>query len=653
MSAIWGRINKDKSIDESTVYGMYTSMSEYKLDRIDEIHQSNVYFACGHQYITNEAVSDISPIYDAVNNIYFTADCFLYNRAAIISKLAQLPNFHKIVELSTLESCGDALLAFYSFRLLGYSFVEILRGSFAFAIYDADKRKLHLFSDHLSKRYLTYYVCENYLCFGSTYKPIKFCLGQNLELNRRFIIYSYRDMSPKNFVESGATAFQGVYHVDNATHITIHLDTKTIDKEQYWDPRTSVKKMHGKTDTEYKDLFLKTYEAVTHAQLRARKQTGIMLSGGLDSASVAAFAAPYLAKEGKKLFSYTSVPASQYVSTVGSWIMENESSLVEEQCKWHPNIDPHYITSDTENCMTSMERFQKEYDIPVKPSINNINIDMMGRAATDNNCSILLSGGNGNATVSYGSIGQYITLSIQNGHFYHAFQEMFTFCKRYKLSRKKYLLQWLKVILHFLLTSPHEKAYYLQSKDIQTYHLKHAKKEAKKKFGDEYYTTERQKCNFMYMPILYIQKGFYYTYQGLLQGYLQLDPTLTVEMIELCMSLPNECFVHNGIERRMIRDYMKDLIPFLIVDDQKGFGVQAADFAFRVNRDWDKIKDSVYDILKEPLLRGYLNEQKLDELICTIQDHEYDLDKQTVWDATLIGSLGYFLRDYYSIKNNL
>ncbi|HKM34424.1 MAG TPA: asparagine synthase-related protein [Lachnospiraceae bacterium] len=653
MSAIWGRINKDKNIDEATVHGMNMSMSEYKLDRIDQIKQSNIYFACGHQYITNEAVTDISPIYDEVNNVYFTADCFLYNRSAIISQLTQLPDFHKIVKSETLASCGDALLAYYSFQLLGFSFVEILRGSFSFAIYEAVNRKLHLITDHLCKRYLAYYDCEDYVCYGSTYKPIKFCLGKNLELNRRFIINSYRDMSPMNFVESGTTAYQGIFHVDNATHITIHLDTQTIEKKSYWNPLSSVEKMHGKSDDEYKDFFLKTYEAITHAQLRARKQTGIMLSGGLDSSSVAAFAAPYLAKEGKKLYSYTSVPASQYDSTVGSWIIENESYLIEEQCKWHPNLYPHYITSDTENCMTCMERFQNEYDIPVKPSINNINIDMMGKAATDDGCSILLSGGNGNATVSYGSIGQYITLSIQKGHFCHAFQEMFVFCKRHKLSRKKYLLKWLKVIIQYLLTNPPEKAYYLQSEDIQKYHLEHVKMEAKKKFGDEYFAAERQKYNFMYMPMLYIQKGFYYTYQGLLQGYLQLDPTLTVEIIELCMSFPDECFVHNGIERRMIRDYMKDLIPFPIVDDKKGYGVQAADFAYRVNRDWDEIKDSVYDILKEPLLREYLNGQKLDELINTIQSHEYGLDKPTVWDATLIGSLGYFLRDYHSNKNNL
>ena len=41
---------------------------------------------------------------------------------------------------------------------------------------------------------------------------------------------------------------------------------------------------------------------------RGGKETGILLSGGLDSNAVAAYAAPYLAARGKKLYSFTAVP---------------------------------------------------------------------------------------------------------------------------------------------------------------------------------------------------------------------------------------------------------------------------------------------------------------------------------------------------------
>lgn len=650
MSAIWGYISKAKSIDNSIISGMNASMSEYKLDRIEQISQNSVFFVCGHQYITNQAVTDVSPIYDSSRNLYFTADCFLYNRDAIISTLTKHPNFSRLIQSNSLNICGDAQLAFYAFQLLGYSFVNILRGSFSIAIYDEIGKNLHLYTDHLSKRYLTYYVGDNYVCFATTYKPIKFCLGNQLELNRQFIINSYRDMGPMNFAEAGYTVYRNVFHVDNATHVTICLDTQKIKKEIYWNPIRSVKKLRNKSDNEYKDIFLKTYESIIQAQLRARKQTGIMLSGGLDSASIVAYAAPYLNKEGKKLYSYTSVPTSQYSSTGDTTIIENETSLIKEQCKWHANLCPRYITSDSVNCMTNMEQFQREYDIPVKPSINNVNIDMMGKAASEDDCSILLSGANGNSSVSYGNIGSYLSLSLQQGHLRQLLHEVKVLCYHNNLSLNKFFRNWIKVILHYILISPEKTTCFLYAKDIKKYNLSNIAKKSKKKYGDREFTTLRQKYNFMYMPMLYIQKGFYYTCQGLLHGYLQLDPTLTVEMIELCISLPDECFVHNGVERRLIRDYMKDLIPPSILDVRKGVGIQAADFAYRVNRDWDNVKESVFDILNEPLLREYLDEKKLFELLEEIQEHEYALDKPLVLYVTLIGSLGYFLRDFIGLK---
>ena len=651
MSAIWGYISKGRELTNELVTAMGASMSGYKLDRIEEINQSGVYFACGHQYITPEAVTDVSPIYDSADDLYFAGDCFLYNRADVIRELKQNPGNKEILGDKSPETMGDALLAYYAYRFLGNDFVRILRGSFAFAIYREKERELHLFSDHLCKRYLAYYAGEDFVCFGSTYAPLKACLGTKLKLDRAQIISTYRNRTPMNFFEPEKTVYQDIYHLDNAVHVSIDLNTLHKKREIYWDPIAGMKKLHGKTDAEYQALFLETYQHLVQSHLRARKETGIMLSGGLDSASVAAYAAPYLEKQGKQLFSYTTVPSSQYQCNENSWMMENESYLIEEQRKRYPNLCPRYITGDYDNCLTSVGFFQKIYGIPVKPSINNVNIDKMGAAAGKDSCSILLSGANGNATVSYGKIGEYISLTIRKGHFIRALKEMFRFCKKHKLSRKKYFMKWVKLMVTHPFMLPPEDDYYLRREDVKKYHLDHLQREARKTFGDEYCLTERQKDHFIYIPGQYIQKGFYYTCQGLQYGYLQLDPTLTVEMVELCLSLPNECFVHNGTERRLIRDYMKELIPYPIIDDKKKFGVQAADFAYRVNRDWDQVKDSVYDILSEPVLREYLDGEKLDKLLETIHTHEYDLDKVTVCDTALICSLGCFLRDFYAEKD--
>lgn len=340
MSAIWGIVSRGLPLEEEKILGMKKTMEEYRLDKTAELKQDTLYFACGHQFITPESVSDVSPVHDTERKITFTGDVFLYNREAVYERLSGCSGFSALFGKDTLSDCGDALLAYRAFLLLGDSFVKFLRGSFAIAIWEEETKKLHLFADHFSKRYLAFSAQKDYVCFGSTLKPIRACLGKRLALNRRFLIQSYRDMSPMNFTEPGATAFEGVFHVDNACHVTIHVPSGTITKEQYWNPLLSVSPLKLSRDAAYQALFLKTYRSVTLAHLRSLGETGIMLSGGLDSASVAALAAPALAASGKKLFSYTSVPAPGFQVRTDSCLMENEGALIEEQQKAYPNLCP-------------------------------------------------------------------------------------------------------------------------------------------------------------------------------------------------------------------------------------------------------------------------------------------------------------------------
>ena len=145
------------------------------------------------------------------------------------------------------------------------------------------------------------------------------------------------------------------------------------------------------------------------------------------------------------------------------------------------------------------------------------------------------------------------------------------------------------------------------------------------------------------MPLVYQHMGFYDTYDSLRYGILSVDPTLTKEMVELCLSMPIDCFVRKGKERRAIRDYMKGYVPDVILDNYAGRGVQAADYAFRVNRDWDFIRDDVNRLLNNPKLPEYMDKDKLQRLLGEIKENEYRLDKTIVAEAAVISSLSSFL----------
>ena len=155
--------------------------------------------------------------------------------------------------------------------------------------------------------------------------------------------------------------------------------------------------------------------------------------------------------------------------------------------------------------------------------------------------------------------------------------------------------------------------------------------------------TEQQRDGFCFMPLVYQHMGFYDTYGSLRYGVLSVDPTLTKEMIELCLSLPIDCFVKNGKERRAVRDYMKGYVPDMILDNYAGRGVQAADYAYRVNRDWATIRDDVFRMLTNSELLNYLDEKKLQAFLETLKQREAELDKSTVAIAVVTAALSFFL----------
>lgn len=643
MSAIWGLIFRKKDIDIQNCYDMKRSMSDYKLDRIEEITESNAYFACGHQYITIEAVSDISPIYNKDMKFIFVGDCFLYNRDEVIDLLAE-SNISSDFDKDECSIIGDCELAYRLYLQKGENFVGFLRGAFSFAIYDYSTEVLHLFSDHFVKRYLAYHIAEDYICFSSVYKPILACLGDGKTLNREFIANMYRHISPMGFFVPELTVYEDVFHLEEAMHVTINVRNGEKESEHYWNPVKSVKRKKKISDEKCRELFLDTFRKASVALLRARRNTGIMLSGGYDSSSVAGMTAPALKEKGQKLYSYTTIPSTGYQERNSKAFIENEKVFIEAQKEFHGNLVVNYINGDSDNCLSDIETHVRQCDLPVKPIINNVNINNMCKAAARDECSILLSGSNGNPTISYGTLGNCTPLFFFEGKWIRLFNELCSYSKRYKLSRKKVLCGWVKHMYgyHNEKVVPYDN--FLKQEYREKYHIDLLAFQDRKKFGDDFYETPGTRMNFMFMPEQYIQKSFYYTNLGLQYGFLQLDPTLSVEMVELSISLPSEAFFKNGVERRLVKEYMQGLIPEIITDDRTPRGVQAADASYRVNRDWDNIKDDIYSILGDKKLLEYVDARKLEVLLTNVKKNEYKLDNNTVWELANLVSLGAFLR---------
>lgn len=647
MAAIWGVITKDKLIDTQKIADMRDSMKEFAIDRLGEEHWDNSYFACGHQYFTEEAVKDVSPIWDKERKLLFAADCYLLNRNEIIEELMDADT----TTSEAYSAMGDAMLAYHAYLCWGESFVQWLKGSFAFAIYRIAEGELLLYTDHLAQRYLSYTYTAGEVCFSTLYQPLLAYMGkERIKLNREWITAAFTDCTADTLRIPRITVYEGIFHVEPGCYIKISVADGTAEKIAYWNPLTMKRKFHGYRDEDYKKHFLATFEQTLNSMLRARGETGISLSGGLDSSAVGDFAARKLAREGKKLYSYTSVPAKDFEYHNSRFVMENETDMVLEHQKMYPNIISKFIDVSDRNCFTNMEAYADIYHEPVKPVLNMTSLEEIRATARRDGCSILLSGQNGNATISYGNILTYLYQKCLSGHFVAAYREAKAFCRFRRVSSKKLVKVFMEAVKDEKFTPlTYGEDCFIRAEDIKRYHLLARERKIKKNRGTGFLDSRKQRKGFCFMPQVFQHMGFFDTYGSLKYGVLPLDPTLSKDMIELCMVLPIDCYVRGGKERRAVRDYMKGYVPDRILDNHLGRGRQAADFDYRVNRDWEEIKDKVYTILEEPELKEYLDTEKLQKLLEEVRANGGAMGKDMVAKLAVISSLGCFLK---MVKNN-
>ena len=292
MSAIWGAVCREKNIENTIVSNMQDSMNDFSIDRYHCIIRDSVYFACGLQYFTKISHSERLPIYEESSETFFTADCVLTNREEIIRML------DNAYSKDTLQTLGDGELSYKAYLQFGERFVEYLRGSFSFAIYDSAQKVLLLYADHFARRYLAYYRNDDTVYFSTAYQPLLAVLDQKeRKPNKYWIAAAYTDCTADTIKLHGATAYENIFHVEPGQYIKIHIDTHCLETCTYWNPLKQYKKLRLKNDDAYRNLFVSTLRQAVSDLLCTDGNIGIMLSGGLDSSSVAAFTALELQKK--------------------------------------------------------------------------------------------------------------------------------------------------------------------------------------------------------------------------------------------------------------------------------------------------------------------------------------------------------------------
>jgi asparagine synthase (glutamine-hydrolysing) len=265
----------------------------------------------GHAMLrtTRESAGERQPA-SLDGRFWIAADARLDGREGFI---AELRRSGRVVQ----PGAPDSELILQAYATWGTQCVEHLRGDFTFAVWDARNKQLFCARDHFGIKPFYYVQQRDLFLFSNTLNCVRMHPEVSGDLN---------DVAIGDFLlfglncDNATTSFRDIQRLPPAHSLSISPEGLKIGR--YWMPPTDGRIRYSKPE-EYVENFQSLLQAAVGDRLRTDR-VGLLLSGGLDSSSVAAVAKEVSAKgaEAIDIRGYTSVDESKLADPEGCFARE-------------------------------------------------------------------------------------------------------------------------------------------------------------------------------------------------------------------------------------------------------------------------------------------------------------------------------------------
>jgi asparagine synthase (glutamine-hydrolysing) len=231
--------------------------------------------ALGHTLLktTFEAESECQPA-SIDGQVWITADARIDDRENLARELGLPP---------AALARPDCELILHAYARWGQDCVDHLLGDFAFAIWDARSRQLFCARDHFGVKPFFYAQIAGTLIFSNTLNCIRLHPAISDQLNELaiadFLVSGYNQ-------DNATTTFVDIRRLPPANALLATADG--VSMRRYWSLPEDEPIRYRRT-RDYVEHFRSLLEIATADRLRT-KRVAVMMSGGLDSPAVAAFA---------------------------------------------------------------------------------------------------------------------------------------------------------------------------------------------------------------------------------------------------------------------------------------------------------------------------------------------------------------------------
>ncbi len=201
----------------------------------------------------------------------------IYNHAEIRADLERIGGYRWKT-----DHC-DTETILHAFSQWGIDCLQRFNGMFAFAIWDARRKELWLVRDRMGIKPLCYSIHNGRVTFASEIKALLEDPGQERTIDEH-ALYHYLSFLA---APPPLTMFKGISKIPAGVWVKIDQHGE-VQSRRYWDCLDRRFDLAGKSEAEIIDGLMAHLRSAVSLQKMSDRQTGVFLSGGTDSSTLAA-----------------------------------------------------------------------------------------------------------------------------------------------------------------------------------------------------------------------------------------------------------------------------------------------------------------------------------------------------------------------------
>lgn len=491
---------------------------------------------------------------------------------------------------------GDSEVILHAYSHWGCECFKYFNGMWALAIWDKIKGRLILSRDRFGKKPLYYFREGNQLVFASEIKALlrhpSVPKLENEEKITRYLAYNYRyvDIDTDSF-------YKDIQHVPKSGFFDI-ATPENMELGTYWklDLQTEIGPGDDeKAKSEFRELLV---DAVS-IRLRSDIPVGCLLSGGLDSSSIAAIATKVLGKD-----------IEFFSGITGRGIQAYDESEFIEVLREKVGFRHKYVIPEPSDLFETLDEMLSFHDEPVC-TVTWYSLYLLCRQIADDDIHVLLNGHGGDEL-----LGGY-----WDHYHFNLFDLKNTDTNTYNREKQAWLDNHQR--------NPEEITYYddfirakiMKQGDESIRHgtyLEYLNVSCRERFASPFEMTSSSQSllkSRLYSEIMSetIPASLRAEDRNTMAFSIESrSPFLDYRLVEYCFSLPGDLKIRDGLGKWLLRESMEGILPdeIRLRKDKAGF-VAPADVWFRTVN-----KKEIIDLISSPDFRcaKYLDRVKVKEL---------------------------------------